>query len=259
MLSLHSFFFCTKETGKSQCSISTKSQPKTHHLSLSLETGNLVLTYLSSSYFPPKDNKNYINSLGWKKKKGEKEKKGSKTSYLDHKKQNRFIKLKFHIVFSHLKCDQWQHKNKHWGTFIRNCFIRKENHHLYQHFSVHRSRGVTDSKGQLSACSDENVCIFHHTSLYCSVLLLFKEAPKSKSKTYTGKLPLVRRPFDEKDLFTVSGGCLCYSRILIKLFLIYRGWNRIQPTMNYSLPELGYDAWTNSSEMPSSTAGQTML
>lgn len=43
----------------------------------------------------------------------EKKKKGIKTWYLEHKNEDIFIELKFHVVSSYLKHDQLQHKNKH--------------------------------------------------------------------------------------------------------------------------------------------------
>lgn len=133
------------------------------HLPLGLETQYLTLTYLSSSIFLPKDNKNDIG-LSAKKK-------GIKTWYLERKNKDSFINLKFHVGFFYLKYDWWQHKNKHWETFIRTWFIRKEYHHLSQRFSVHKSLGVTNSQGRLSACNEENVCISHYPSSYCDALL----------------------------------------------------------------------------------------
>lgn len=68
-------------------------------LPLSFETGFLILSSLFSSYFPYKDNKTCIDLVATKNPRNEDLISGVQ------KPQDRFIKLKFSVVFFFLKYD----------------------------------------------------------------------------------------------------------------------------------------------------------
>lgn len=137
--------------------------------------------------------------------------------------------------------------------------FRKGYHHLSQCFSVLKSLGVTNIQGQLSDCNEGNVCIFHYTSLYCNDLL-FKKTSQTPNQKQTGKTASCKASvrLTKVYLLYVNGSCLCYSCILIKLFLIYRRWNQNSVHGELQPPGAGLRCKNKQPSDTGSTAGQTM-